>query len=290
MRTLAIILLTTTSAILPSATALTAQPLSSPVSSSEPFVSPRVIFDKASAYGRVLVVEIGRERLLRFGDMNGVDQSAMSLDDPHSVPMEYVRFAGLALVFAPEVKNVLMIGLGGGSFTGMLHRALPEARIAAIEIDPVVVEAAKSFFGLVEDDKYRVHIADGAAFVESSKTHYDIILADAGVADGIPDQHTSDPFFVSLRNHLTAGGVLVVNLGLDDRQNARIADRIKAAFGADACLSVRTPHDANTLVFATRRSPGPHTKQLRLRATAFDKQHRLPFALAPLADILARCP
>jgi spermidine synthase len=267
-----------------------AQPPSSPATASAAAPTPTVIFDKPSAYGRVFVVEEGRRRMLRFDDVNGVDQSAMSIDDPASVPMEYVRYAALGLLFVPQVESVLMIGLGGGSFTGLIHRALPEVRIDAIEIDPVVVEAARRFFGLVEDERYRVHIADGAAFVRDTKLRYDLILADAGVADGIPEHHTTDPFFSALRERLTPDGVLVVNLGLDERGNAIIVERIKSAFGADACTGVSTPVDANYLVFASKRPSAPRATQLRARAEAIDARRLLPYSLAPLAGRLGRCP
>ena len=164
------------------APAALAQSLASPANAGAAASTPKVVFDQVSAYGRVFVVEQGRERMLRFDDVNGVDQSVMSLDDPASVPMEYVRYAGLGLLFGPKLDSVMMIGLGGGSFTTMIHRALPAARIDAVEIDPVVVQAARSFFGFVEDDKYRVHIADGAAFARYTSARYDLILADAGFA------------------------------------------------------------------------------------------------------------
>ncbi len=270
--------------------AAVAQSLAPPATAGVAAPTPKVIFDKASAYSRVFVVEEGRHRMLRFDDVNGVDQSVMSLDDPASVPVEYVRYAALGLLFVPQLERLMMIGLGGGSFTGLVHRALPAVRIDAIEIDPVVVEAARRYFGLIEDGNYRVHIADGAAFVRDSKMHYDLILADAGIADGIPEHHTTDPFFSALRERLTPDGVLVVNLGLDERRNATIARRIKAAFGADACTGVSTPLDANYLVFASRRSPAPPAAQLRARAEAIDGRRLLPYALAPRAGQLGRCP
>jgi len=289
MKTLAARLLAAALHVLPFVQEALAQPLATAANASAAASTPKVVFDQVSAYGRVFVVEDGFRRMLRFGDVDGVDQSIMSLDDPASVPMEYVRYAGLGLLFVPEVESVMMIGLGGGSFTAMIDRALPESRIDAIEIDPVVVEAARRFFGLVEDEKYRVHIADGAAFVRETGMRHDLILADAGVADGIPEHHTIDPFFSALRERLEPEGVLVVNLGLDDRSNAIIARRIQAVFGADACTCVRTPVDANYLVFATRRSSAPQATQLLARAVAIDGRRLLPYALTPLAGQLGRC-
>jgi spermidine synthase len=261
-----------------------------PASASASASRPKVLFDKPSAYGRVIVVEEGRLRILRFDAVDGVDQSAMSLDDPASVPVEYVRYAGLGLLFVPAPRSVLMIGLGGGSFTGLLHRVLPQARIDAVEINPVVVEAAKRFFGLVEDENYRVHLADGAAFVQEAKARYDLILTDGGNGDGIPEPLTTDRYFAALRARLNPDGVLVVNLGLDAGKNADIARRVQAAFRAGAWACANTPEDANLLVFATMSSAVPDATQRRARAAEIDGRRLLPFPLAPLAAQLGQCP
>jgi hypothetical protein len=53
---------------------------------------------------------------------------------------------------------------------------------------------------------------------------------------------------------------------------------------------VSTPVDANYLVFATMRSPAPEANKLSARAVAFDGRRLLPYALAPLAGRLGRCP
>ena len=185
----------------------------------------------------------------------------------------------------------MMIGLGGGSFTGLIHRALPEVRIDAIEIDPVVVEAARRYFGLVEDEKYRVHIADGAAFVRDTRMRYDLILADAGVADGIPEHHTTDPFFSALRERLTPDGVLIVNLGLDDRSER---DHCAADQGGVWCRRMHLREHAGGRELSRVRHAGarrrPEATQLRARAVAIDGRRLLPYALAPLAARLGRCP
>jgi hypothetical protein len=84
--------------------------------------------------------------------------------------------------------------------------------------------------------------------------------------------------------------VLVVNLGLDDRKNAIIARRIKAAFDGGACARVRTPEDANDLLFVTMNASAPDALQLRSRAATLDGRRLLPYPLAPLAAQLGPCP
>ena len=291
MKTVATLFFAAAMALVPLVPSALAESVPPPAHASAAAARPKVVFDRPSAYGRVIVVEEARRRALRFDDVNGVDHSIVSLDDPASVPMEYVRYAGMGLLFVPEPESVLMIGLGGGSFSGLIHRALPEARVDVVEINPVVVEAAKSFFGLVEGERYRVHLADGAAFVQDAKARYDLVLADAGSGDGIIPEHlTTERFFSTLRERLTPNGVLVVNLGLDGRKNAIIVRRIKAAFDGGACACVRTPEDANDLVFATMDSAAPDALQLRARAATIDGRRLLPYPLAPLAPQLGPCP
>jgi hypothetical protein len=53
---------------------------------------------------------------------------------------------------------------------------------------------------------------------------------------------------------------------------------------------VRTPVDANYLVFATMNPAAPDALQLRARAATLDGRHLLPYPLAPLAAELGRCP
>ena len=74
--------------------------------------SRQIRFDKRSEFGRVLVVDEGDMRHLRFGSPSSGNQGTISLSDPKAVPMEYIRFAMLGMVLTPKAKRVMMIGLG----------------------------------------------------------------------------------------------------------------------------------------------------------------------------------
>src|SRR6188472_2775365 len=88
-----------------------------------------VIFDRTSPYGRVLIIDEGARRVMRFGSRQGSEQSATVPGDPRAVPVEYVRYALLGLAHHGRAARVLMVGLGGGTFTTLVHRALPEASL-----------------------------------------------------------------------------------------------------------------------------------------------------------------
>ena len=120
------------------------------------FESSQIRFDKQSEYERVLVIDKGDRRYLRFGNPNSVNQSIISLSDHRAVPAEYIRLATLGVMLTPNLNRVLMIGLGGGNFTTLLRRHFPDLYIDAVDIDPVVVEAAKNFFNVREDERFKI--------------------------------------------------------------------------------------------------------------------------------------
>jgi len=119
--------------------------------------NPLVLFDKPSPFGRVLVVDEGDLRHLRFGGVTGADQSTISPSDPGAAPMECIRHALVGLALVSQVRRALLIGMGGGTFSTLLQRAFPRARVDAVEINPVVVEAAKRHFGVRPGPRLKVH-------------------------------------------------------------------------------------------------------------------------------------
>src|SRR5215471_5797337 len=47
---------------------------------------PRVIFDQTSRFGRVLVIDEGRRRVMRFGSPSASDQSAVEVGNARALP------------------------------------------------------------------------------------------------------------------------------------------------------------------------------------------------------------
>src|SRR5262249_57862650 len=76
-------------------------------------------------------------------------------------------------------RKILMSGRGGGSISTYLGRFMPEAAITTVEIDPGVITAAKTYFGLRETERMRYHAGDGRVFLNRNSEFYDLILLDA---------------------------------------------------------------------------------------------------------------
>ena len=65
------------------------------------------------------------------------------------------------------LKNVLVLGVGGGALCTYLHQKFSTLLVDGVEIDPEMIELAKRYFGFRPNDKLKAHVADGLEFVKS---------------------------------------------------------------------------------------------------------------------------
>src|SRR2546425_2346841 len=56
-------------------------------------------------------------------------QSSMRLDDPFALALDYTRCMMAFLLFHPQPREVLMIGLGGGSLPKFFHKNLRKTAV-----------------------------------------------------------------------------------------------------------------------------------------------------------------
>lgn len=247
-----------------------------------------VQFRKPSLFGDVIVVDSGSMRHLRFGNVCGSDQSSIDLSAPDQVVMEYVRNASLSLSYAEHHQKVLVVGMGGGVFSNLLARHVPDIEIDAIEIDPVVVDAAKAFFNVKATEHYRIHIKDAADYISQTKVRYDIIFLDAYGSDGIPQHLATKPFFHQVANLLNPGGVIVANFGLDSpRVYLQLAKRLHETLGATQCIHGK--EESNLVVIAAAPTTIKNINPVA-QATELDSTLSLPFSLVDIAMQVKECP
>src|SRR5262245_4486114 len=218
---------------------------------------PRIVFDQSSRFGRVLVIDEGPRRVMRFGSPSGSEQSAIEPENPRAVPVEYVRYALIGLAHHGRPRRVLMVGLGGGAFSTLVHRGLPEAVVDVVEIDPVVVAAARAHFGLHEDQRYRVHVADAADWMTRARDRYDYILIDAYAGEEIPPPLATPAFFRAVAQRLAPGGVVAINIAEMQAEGRTVARAFTGALTTFDCR--QTPVDGNVLLFA---ADGPRAADL----------------------------
>jgi len=140
----------------------------------------RKLLSTCSSLHSIRVVEENGKRVLYFGD-----QSETEIDpaNPGRGGLEYTTAVPFARLFHSELRRVLVIGLGGGSLvTGFLDD-YPDVLVDVVEVDPVVVDVARRYFGLPKSRRLRVLVDDGRAFLRRTRRRYDLIVMDAYTTD-----------------------------------------------------------------------------------------------------------
>jgi spermidine synthase len=105
-------------------------------------------------------------------------QSAMRLDDPFALALDYTRCMMAFLLFHAEPREALMIGLGGGSLAKFFHRNLRKTAVRVVELDERIVRVSRTQFSLPQDDaRLTVEVGDGAHAL--SPECCDVLVVDA---------------------------------------------------------------------------------------------------------------
>jgi spermidine synthase len=203
-------------------------------------------------------------------------QSAMRIGDPYALALDYTRCMMAFLLFHPEPREALMIGLGGGSLPKFFHRNLKQTRVRVVELDERVVAAARQNFCLPADDsRLRVEVGDGVEALAPECC--DLLVVDAFLDElhvpALASQDFYDAAFIALREP----GAMVVNFMNDDPRFDLTLQRMERAFGG-AVLALPALYDPNILVFALKGSSASiRWLELRRRAEALERLLGLPF-------------
>ena len=222
-------------------------------------------------------IAVTEERGVRTLHVGGeAIQSAMRLGDPYALALDYTRCMMAFLLFHPQPKAALMIGLGGGSLAKFFLKHLRKARVRVVELDERVVAAARTHFALPPDGgRLSVEIGDGAEALTPECC--DVLVLDAYQDEEHVPELASAAFYDAAFLALAEPGVLVVNFMDDDPRFDRYLQRLERSFGG-AVLALRALTDPNIIVFAGRGLPAAVAwTELRRRAGQLEARLGLPF-------------
>jgi spermidine synthase len=198
-------------------------------------------------------------RYLHFG--SHWIQGAMRVARPWALELDYTREMMAALLLRPDAgwpRSVLLIGLGAASLTKFLHRHRPEARLTVVEIEPEVVAVARLHFKLPEEDeRLRVLLDDGAAFVAATRQRFDLILVDGFDENARTGMLDTLPFYLNCKTRLSDSGLLVTNLLSKSKGVRRSMERIEEAFDGRA-VAFPSCDSGNVVAFAATGAPVDH--------------------------------
>lgn len=114
----------------------------------------------------------------------------------------------------PEPRTALFLGLGGGSLTQACLRFLPLHQIQVIELRQEVVRLAREFFGLSDDPRLAIRVADAIQCLPECRP-VDLLFVDMYTDKGPGTGHFALDFLATCRRKLNPGGWLIVNQWAD---------------------------------------------------------------------------
>jgi len=236
-----------------------------------------VVFETYSAYHHIQVVDKGGLRTLSF---NGSTETQMSLANALTGHFEYTEYFHTPWIWNRDLKQVLMIGLGGGSTQRAYQHYYPTVAVATVEIDPLVVRVARDYFSIGESPTHKIHVADGRVFLRRSTNYYDAILMDAYAENRygsfLPQHLVTWEFFQIASARLTTNGVLAYNvIGQIHGQRANLLGAmhrtLKAVFPE---VYLFPASDSQNVVFVATKSKLKYTPTLVQQRAAWLVQHK----------------
>lgn len=228
-------------------------------------------------HGVLEVIDDQFTRSLYFG--TAARQSSMSHADPVTLVLSYTRAMLAGLLFQPRPREILIIGLGGGSLLRFLAHHYPRADITVVEYRQAVIDIARRYFRLPEQPRIRILHEDATAFIHNpAQPLYDLVLVDAFDAAGLHPGIACEHFLRACQQRLRHRGLIALNLWNTDRISCRA--HIRCFENALRQRSLRLPVEArnNLIVFgAPHLDRLPSRRALQATVPALKQQLGLDF-------------
>lgn len=230
-------------------------------------------------YNDIFITKRGRELTMSF-QLKGYDytESVANLADPDNLPVRYTQIMTAGLLYPPQIKRVLMIGLGAGSISSYLGRAMPDVAIDTVEVDPGVIGAAKTYFGMIETPRVRYLEGDGRVFLNRNKEPYDLILIDAYHGGYVPFHLLTKEFYALIRQRLAPGGAAVFNVHDGTKLYASTLVTLRAVFSGMHLYAT----GSGEMITVVTADAAPDAAALAERAKALQEKHRFRYELPAL--------
>lgn len=176
--------------------------------------TPEVIYETESKYnGKIQVVEFGKYRRIV---VDGISQS-ISPDSQSCQRLYWGKVIEVLKQNHPDVKRVLLLGLGGGTLVHLLSRNFPEAVLTSVEIDGEMVKIANDYFGVSQIPNHNIIVDDALRVVVEpssfglSEYEFDCVIVDTYNGEKFPELGRSGNFISALKKLVMPGGIIIFN-------------------------------------------------------------------------------
>lgn len=111
----------------------------------------------------------------------------------------------------PEIDNVLILGLGGGSVAELLQAYWPTSKKVGVDIDQDMVQLGQKYLKLSEVENLEVVIADATKWISKNQKKFDLILVDLYRGGDIPEEFKEKDFIQKVQKSLKSEGIAAFN-------------------------------------------------------------------------------
>ncbi|MBO0842236.1 MAG: fused MFS/spermidine synthase [Nocardioides sp.] len=184
-------------------------------------------------------------------ELDGMQQSAVDLDDPTRLSFDYMRrIADVIDRLPPGPLRVLHVGGAAMSLPRYVHAMRPRSAQIVLEPNAQVIERVRAEAPLPQRSGIKVRPVDGASGVRAVRDgSQDVVVLDAFADALTPPELLTVDFAAEVRRVLTAGGVLLANL-VDRAPFGVVRDLVAAltaAFGSEAPARIAVGAEPSTL-------------------------------------------
>ncbi len=213
------------------------------------FWNKNILYEGESIYNYLRVEETEQSVILSTNVLFGVQSIKMK---EKGLTGMYYDYALAAPILSGEPGNsldILILGLGTGTFATQCYQYFEDPMIDGVEIDEKIVDLAYRYFDLSRN--VNVFVEDGRAVLRQMDKKYDVIMVDAYQDITIPFQMTTVEFFSLVKSHLKENGAMVVNMNMRSKKKGQIneylCNTIRSVFSS--VYTVET-NDTNMELFA----------------------------------------
>ena len=220
------------------------------------FWKDNLLYEGESIYNYLQVEETDDSVILSTNVLFGVQSIRMKEESLTGMYYDYAMAAPfLAGVeerqAAGEPLELLILGMGTGTYGSQCAHYFPDMVIEGVEIDGKITDLAREYFAMPEDMPVATY--DGRAYLNAIDRQFDVIMVDAYQDITIPFQMSSLEFFTLVRDHLRPDGVMVVNMNMRGQKegniNQYLADTISRVFST--IYTVDVARSTNRELFAS---------------------------------------
>lgn len=150
-----------------------------------------------------------------FGRVLALDGSVVLTERDEFIYDEMITHIPMAV--HPNVRDILVIGAGDGGVVRELARYRGIRRIDLVEMDPMVLEACRSYLpenaSRLDDERVHIFFDNALRFMRRKKSEYDLIIVDSTDPFGPSEGYFTREFYGSCYQALREDGIMVNQQG-----------------------------------------------------------------------------